>query len=242
MLVAVATGTGAYLSPLHPPSPPKISSGKGTWCSKLNEIQALISDSITRNRKLYNLNVKISDSKLATTTTVSAIADDHVVKNEEIKFTEQTVNTTASADPVESKDTCVLLEVDDTEDADIISLMIDSDVPKGFDVCNAEYMPGKESQFVCNLQMFAQVYRTKLQSIKQFGHQFDWIIQSLFIKFRSLIPCCLTDLKFRIDIPEADIIQITVTGTSIGMGPPLKMPSRQRSVTGKSCELIELVN
>lgn len=242
MLVAVATGTGAFLSPLHPPSPPKISSGKGTWCSKLNEIQALISDSIARNRKLYNLSsTKIGgqDSKRTLTTSTTATNainnnDEDLIKNDD---NEQKVNNNNSqtVDPVESKDTCVLLEVDDTEDADIISLMIDSDVPKGFDVCNSEYMPGKECQFVCNLQMFAQVYRTKLQSIKQFGHQFDWIIQSLFIKFRSLIPCCLTDLKFRIDIPEADIIQITLTGTAIGMGPPSKMQpsSRQRSITGK---------
>ena len=79
----------------------------------------------------------------------------------------------------EHKESCVLLEVDDTEDADIISLMIDSDVPKGFDICNSETLPGKESQIMCNLQMFSQVYRTKLASIKQFGHQFDWIIQVL---------------------------------------------------------------
>lgn len=48
-----------------------------------------------------------------------------------------------------------------------------------------------------------------------------------------MIPCCLTDLKFRIDIPEADIVQITVTGTSIGMGPPTKI-SRQRLSTVQS--------
>ncbi|CAG2120549.1 unnamed protein product, partial [Medioppia subpectinata] len=39
MLIAVATGTGAFLSPLLPPSPPKISSGKGIQCAKLSEIQ-----------------------------------------------------------------------------------------------------------------------------------------------------------------------------------------------------------
>lgn len=75
------------------------------------------------------------------------------------------------------KESCVLLEVDDTEDADIISLMIDSDIPRGFDICNSEYLPGKHRQFMSNLQLFSQVFRAKLTSHKQFGHQFDWIIQ-----------------------------------------------------------------
>ena len=88
-----------------------------------------------------------------------------------------------SSDRKENKESCVLLEVDDTEDADIISLMIDSELPKGLDICNSECLPGKENQFMCNLQMFSQVYRTKLTSLKQFGHQFDWIIQVIFLKF-----------------------------------------------------------
>lgn len=220
MLVAVATGTGAFLSALSPPSPPKISSGKGILCSKLNEIQALISESITRNRELYKLSHKneYRREKDEKKSEANKIVNRH----------DQTNNMYINED----KEGCVLLEVDDTEDADIISLMIDSDVPRGFDICNSEYLPGKERQFMSNLQMFAQVYRAKLTSHKQFGHQFDWIIQSLFVKFRALIPCCLTDLKFRIDIPESDLIQITVTGTSVGMGSPLlKTTGRQRSTT-----------
>lgn len=247
MLAAVATGTGAYLTPLNPATPPKISSGKGTLCSKLSQIQVLITESINRNRDLYNLNQIYANTQPPKV--VEEAAETGGGKQQP---------TTASApddtaDTTDNKESCVLLEVDDTEDADIISLMIDSDVPKGFDICNSEHLPGK-NQFMCNLQMFSQVYRTKLTSLKQFGHQFDWIIQvslgclflstqyhllcpqSLFVKFRALIPCCLADLQFHIDIPEADLIQITVTGTSIGMGAPTEaMPSRPRSTTSKCC-------
>lgn len=167
MLVAVATGTGAFLAPILPPSPPKISSGKGIQCSKLNEIQALISESIQTNRALYNLNQKLSDSF-----SVDEKEEKVDLNNKVVMKIEDT-----TSDSNDIKESCVLLEVDDTEDADIISLMIDSDLPKGFDICNSENLPGKESQFMCNLQMFSQVYRTKLTSHKQFGHQFDWIIQ-----------------------------------------------------------------
>lgn len=168
MLVAVATGTGAYLAPLLPPTPPKIASGKGILCSKLNEIQALISESINRNRTLYKLDQRVQTS-----------AGDRV--NESKVDASKALSDESNGDKYlsEHKESCVLLEVDDTEDADIISLMIDSDVPRGFDICNSEYLPGKQSQFMSNLQMFSQVYRAKLTSHKQFGHQFDWIIQVL---------------------------------------------------------------
>lgn len=155
---------GAFLSPLLPPTPPKISSGKGILCSKLNEIQALISESIDRNRELYKLNQKPLNS--------TKIEENKPDTNKSEENFEKYLNN--------HKESCVLLEVDDTEDADIISLMIDSDVPKGFDICNSEILPGKERQFMSNLQMFAQVYRAKLTSLKQFGHQFDWIIQVVF--------------------------------------------------------------
>ncbi|CAG2160615.1 unnamed protein product [Oppiella nova] len=229
MLIAVATGTGAFLSPLLPPSPPKISSGKGIQCSKLNEIQGLIMESIARNREHYN--IFTSGNNNSAQNGVNVIED----KDDDNDDSNDAIMDSIFNPKIDlnngNKESCVLLEVDDTEDADIISLMIDSDVPKGYEVCNSECLPGMQSQLVCNLQMFSQVYRAKLTSIKQFGHQFDWVIQSLFVKFRRLIPCCLTDLKFRVDLPEADLVQITVVGTAIGIGPPMKHISRSRKPT-----------
>ncbi|CAG2116902.1 unnamed protein product, partial [Medioppia subpectinata] len=217
MLIAVATGTGAFLSPLLPPSPPKISSGKGIQCAKLSEIQGLITESIARNREHYNIAANTNQSQNGVK------VEDKDDDNDDSSDVLMDICTNPKIDLNNgNKESCVLLEVDDTEDADIISLMIDSDVPKGYEVCNSEGLPGMQSQMVCNLQMFSQVYRAKLTSIKQFGHQFDWVIQSLFVKFRRLIPCCLTDLKFRVDLPEADLVQITVVGTAIGIGPPIK--------------------
>ncbi|XP_054160558.1 C2 domain-containing protein 5-like [Oppia nitens] len=227
MLIAVATGTGAFLSPLSPPSPPKISSGKGIQCSKLNEIQSLITESIVKNREHYNLTTG--------NTSIQNGVNINENKEEDNEDPNDMIFDGNSNPKIDlnngNKESCVLLEVDDTEDADIIALMIDSDVPKGYEICNSESLPGMRNQLICNLQMFTQVYRTKLTSIKQFGHQFDWIIQSLFVKYRRLIPCCLTDLKFRVDLPEADLVQITVVGTAIGIGPPVKTTIRSRKHT-----------
>ena len=167
MLIAVATGTGAYLSALPSPTPPKISSGKGVLCTKLNEIQTLITETLARNREHYNLK---------STVTNGIHNDDNL--NDTSDYTDTLKSNQNRIDLTNgNKDSCVLLEVDDNEDADIISLMIDSDVPKGYEVCNSETLPGMESQLVCNLQIFSQVYRAKLTSVKQFGHKFDWLIQ-----------------------------------------------------------------
>jgi hypothetical protein len=140
----------------------------------LNEIQTLILESIARNREHYNLSLCNNNNLL---NGVSNTDD----KEDEIEDLNDVLIEGVSNPKIDlnngNKESCVLLEVDDTEDADIISLMIDSEVPKGYEICNSERLPGMSNQLVCNLQMFSQVYRAKLTSLKQFGHQFDWVIQ-----------------------------------------------------------------
>lgn len=132
MLVAVATGTGAYLSALPPPTPPKISSGKGAVCSKLKEIQNLITESLARNREHYGIpvlgNGSIEDVdnevfEAESKEHLEVIDSHHIISSSPIA--PNGIDLTNG-----NKESCVL-EVDDTEDADIISLMIDTDVPKG---------------------------------------------------------------------------------------------------------------
>jgi hypothetical protein len=44
------------------------------------------------------------------------------------------------------------LQIDDAEDAQIVSILIDPPTPEGFDVCNTETMPGVPS-LASNLQV-----------------------------------------------------------------------------------------
>ena len=128
MLIAVATGTAAFLAPLLPPTPPKISSGKGIQCTKLNEIQTLIAESIARNREHYNLSSNHIQNGINNNEDKDCDNDDSI----------EIISENATNPKIDlnngNKESCVLLEVDDTEDADIISLMIDSDVPNGYEV------------------------------------------------------------------------------------------------------------
>lgn len=119
-----------------------------------------------------------------------------------------------------SDDNNIVLEVDDNEDADIIALLIDSDVPEGYLVCNSESVPSVEQGSITSINMFTQVMRSKLIGVDQFAQQFDWILQALFVKLRRSLPCCLTNLNFVVDLPEAHIVQISITGCLLGLGVP----------------------
>ncbi|KAI1280428.1 C2 domain-containing protein 5 [Halotydeus destructor] len=246
MLVAIATGTGAYVACLPTPQAPKISSGKGVKSSKLVEIQKLIQESVNRNREHYGLTQVVVPTDNLTPTEESGLPPNSSCAKE--LFPAEKSNGVSSHEngsyrqnknggDFEYNDSCLLLEVDDTEDADIISLMIDSDVPKGYEICNTESLPGMSSQLVCNMQTFIQVFRAKLAMPKQFGQQFDWIIQSIFVKLRRLIPCCLTGIRFKVDLPEPDLVLVTVLGTAIGIGAPRLVSShsrRKRTISSNS--------
>lgn len=56
-----------------------------------------------------------------------------------------------------------MLEVDDIEDMDRISLLMDDRPPEDFHVVNTQTIPGLDDlEIVRNLQMFTQISRTKI--------------------------------------------------------------------------------
>lgn len=71
--------------------------------------------------------------------------------------------------------------MDDAEDVDVISLLIDPRPPEGFYVVNTETVPGlDEQEIVRNLQMFTQVWRAKIpagQLTSVFNKHFNRLLQ-----------------------------------------------------------------
>jgi len=80
--------------------------------------------------------------------------------------------------------------VDDAEDVDVISLLIDPCPPEGFYVVNTETVPGlDEQEIVRNLQMFTQVWRAKIpagQLTCVFSQHFHRLLQASHFDFRVL--------------------------------------------------------
>lgn len=80
---------------------------------------------------------------------------------------------------------------------------------------NTESVPGlQDLEVVRNLQMFTQVWRAKMpmnQPNINFSKHFQRLLQAIFFKLRAMIPCAICDLRFKLDLPENDEIQLLVT-------------------------------
>ncbi|XP_077518520.1 C2 domain-containing protein 5 isoform X3 [Amblyomma americanum] len=117
-----------------------------------------------------------------------------------------------------TKSEACVVELDDAEDA--VSILREPHMPEGFAMCNTEVMPGMDG-FCCNLQLFMQMYRARLfpgvHPSRILSQHFDHIIQSLFVKLRKLVPCCLASLSFHIELPDQDELQVAVVGTAVSL-------------------------
>lgn len=109
-----------------------------------------------------------------------------------------------------------VLQIDDNEDVDVISLLMDPHPPDGFFVVNTEVVPGLEDmEVVRNLQMFTQVWRAKVTPTMPpvvYSKHFHRMLQSVYFKLRRMVPCALAQLQFFVELPESDELQLTLLG------------------------------
>ncbi|XP_011290288.1 C2 domain-containing protein 5 isoform X2 [Musca domestica] len=218
MLALVATGTALFITALPVPQVPKIVAGN-SWTDKqkLNELQKKLQETFERYQDIYQL--KPLDQEMLDKSSDTDESD------------EEGVDIDLNCG---NKDTCVL-EVDDIEDLEIISLLMEQQPPEGFHVVSTEKVPGMmDMEAVKNLQMFTQVWRAKAdggQSVSGFPKHFQRLLQTIYFKLRTMIPCAICDLRFKLDFPESDQIQILVTGMALGLGDPSKAKPRRKTVS-----------
>nr|XP_033334736.1 C2 domain-containing protein 5 isoform X1 [Megalopta genalis]XP_033334737.1 C2 domain-containing protein 5 isoform X1 [Megalopta genalis]XP_033334738.1 C2 domain-containing protein 5 isoform X1 [Megalopta genalis] len=212
LIIGMAVGSAVFLTALPTPSVPQIASGN-SWHKEeqLAEIQKTLLETVKKNREFYRLKpvADVENGRVPTSDTDES--------DEELPDLDFSVGT---------RDTCVL-EVDDIEDMDRISLLMDDRPPDDFHVVNTQTIPGlDELEIVRNLQMFTQISRTKIPT-GQFASMpskcFAKLLQSVYFKLRKMIPCALCDMQFKLALPEPDEIQFTVIGMALGLGDPVKM-------------------
>lgn len=225
MLALVATGTAVYLSALPPPSVPKIVAGN-SWADtdKLNELQKSIYDTVERNREFSHLKIINNHSYNKSL----AQPDDSDDSEEDIIDIDITYG---------SKEACVL-ELDDMHDMEIISLLMEPCPPDGFVVVNTQTIPGQyELEVVRNLQMFTQIWRAKLPTNlpnTSFSKHFQRLLQVIYFKLRAMVPCAICDIRFKLDFPENDEIQLLVTGMALGLGDVSKLNAVKKKLVGST--------
>ncbi|XP_014469689.1 PREDICTED: C2 domain-containing protein 5 isoform X1 [Dinoponera quadriceps] len=224
LIIGMAVGTALYLTALPPPIVPKIASGN-SWHNdeQLAEIQKSIVETVKKNREFYHLK-PTGEAESARITSTS----DTDESDEDLPELDLGMGT---------RDTCVL-EVDDIEDLDRISSLMDDRPPDDFHVVNTQTIPGLEDlEIVRNLQMFTQVSRTKIpagQSATMPSKFFARLLQSLCFKLRRMVPCALCDMQFRVALPEQDEIQVTVVGMALGLGEPLRTDRYKKKIVCRS--------
>lgn len=207
MMALIATGTAVYLSALHPSVVPKIVAGN-SWndsADKLAELQKSIQSTVERNRETYQLLNYPLHPELDLKNLSKNFSDTDDSDNEE-KLDYAMGN----------KQTCIL-EIDDIQDLELFSMLMEQASPDGIQIVNAQSVPGYDSNIenIRNLQMFTQIWRTKIpsshQSNSNFSRQFQRLLQSIFFKLRGAVPCTICEIKFQLDLP-ADEIQLLITG------------------------------
>ncbi|XP_065354941.1 C2 domain-containing protein 5 [Calliphora vicina] len=223
MIALVATGTALFITALPVPQVPKIVAGN-SWTDKqkLNELQKKLQETFERYQEIYQL--KSMDQDMLDK---SSDTDDSDEEGVDVDLN------------CGNKDTCVL-EVDDIEDLEIISLLMEPQPPEGFHVVSTQKVPGMmDMEAVKNLQMFTQVWRAKTdtgQTVSGFPKHFQRLLQTIYFKLRTMIPCAICDLKFKLDFPESDQIQILVTGMALGLGDPSKSKNKRKNLTNGQSE------
>ncbi|CAH1785770.1 unnamed protein product [Owenia fusiformis] len=212
LLVAIATATAVFAGPLPAPIAPKIT-GKGVDPNedkRLERMQNNILDAVNSNRDLYGLHVPENNQG------EPSPHSDYVIDETEEELSDLDLSSG-------NKDTFIL-EIDDAEDEAVVSVLLDPQIPSGFDTCNTQIVPGFPN-LACNLQMFTRVWRGKLSDLnnKEFSALFEHVLRSIFFKLRTMVPCYVTNLDFNVELPEDDKIQVSVTAMCVGLGEPVNL-------------------
>ncbi|XP_039297495.1 C2 domain-containing protein 5 isoform X4 [Nilaparvata lugens] len=223
MVAAHATGTAFMVTCLPVPRVPSVAAGQAfQGNSKLAKVQQMLHDTVKKNRDYYQLRLpSVGNQEVEQSETV---ADKGENNGEGSESEDSDEDDNANLDPFHGNKEAFILEVDDTHEADSISLLIDPHPPEGFHVVTIECLPNVENlEVVRNLQMFTLVWRSRLPlSYSQmpsahFNKHFHRLLQGVYFKLRRMTPCALASMCFKIDLPEQDELQITAVGMALGL-------------------------
>lgn len=213
-IIATATATAAYISALPQPSRPRLAmtSSLEHDQQRLLLMQQRLDEKVTENIKYYELNNPV----LAPPSSSSAAADKPVDPNHEDMDAIDS-NECLEADlATGNKETCVL-EIDDTEDADIVDSLMDQFPPSSIQVYSTEDLIGLAPQHIVNCcQTFSQIWRGRIQpTSRDLSKACKKLLSSVYFKLRRLRPCVICKLDFKADFNEENELQLSLYGTAI---------------------------
>lgn len=67
----------------------------------------------------------------------------------------------------------------------------------------------------------------------QFAKSLQKLLQGIFYKLRTMTPCAISDLRFVVDLPESEWVQVLITGMATAVEPPKMRKKRLQSTTNR---------
>lgn len=115
-----------------------------------------------------------------------------------------------------NKDACVL-EIDDSEDADILDSLLDPFPPPMVQIFSTEEMIGVATGHVVRrCQTFSQVWRGRIHpSSRDLTFACQRLLASTYFKLRRLRPCIFSGIHIQADLDEENDLQLFVYGSAI---------------------------
>lgn len=206
IMVATATGTGLHLCGLAPPTPPKLVHHRDDK-EYLHRMQRRLEEKISENMTYHGIN---DESRRRSMSTCEDDEDDIEIEPE--------IHPEVGDAVFGNKETCVL-EIDDTEDADILDSILDRFPPTGIQVFSTEELVGiSNGHFVRTSQMFTQMWRGRVQpTTKDLTRISNRLLSSIYFKLRRLKPCLISKLQIKAEIDDENELQLTIGGLAIAL-------------------------
>ncbi|CAB4065057.1 unnamed protein product [Lepeophtheirus salmonis] len=137
-----------------------------------------------------------------------------------------------------NKDACVL-EIDDSEDADILNSLLDPLPPKDFYIYSTEEPVGiPPGHIITSCQTFTQVWRGKVHpTSKEYGIACQNLLSLVYFKLRSFRPCLICKLNFQLNYDDENEMQIILNGTAISIDNSSKTTKKDDSFFSSSSML-----
>uniref|UniRef100_A0A182QW95 C2 domain-containing protein n=1 Tax=Anopheles farauti TaxID=69004 RepID=A0A182QW95_9DIPT len=218
-IALIATGTAVYLTALPKPLLPQIVDGSSFPDGrKIHELQQMVQSIVEQNIQAYQLQ-SVYDSDLDQSQSNASGGTGGAPRGEERDGKE--------LDLVCMQKSACVLELDDIVELDLLTFEKEPEIaPDGFYVANLQTMPGISPDVLDNVrqfQMFTQVWRAKLpyalqHTTRNLNKRFQGLLKLIYYKLRSMRPCVLCDLRYKLDFPEPDEIQIVVSGMTLALG------------------------
>ncbi|KAJ3324791.1 hypothetical protein HDV06_006099 [Boothiomyces sp. JEL0866] len=224
MITAIATGTATYLLALPTPPPLKVFRN----IDSVNEESQRFDDTQKKLLALGELNraqieesiaaMKVSDKEDQSSGNV-VIGEDQWESDSSTSEKSETDTPAVTQSRLQQK--AMVIEIDDEHDEDLVHFLNDIS-NENFRICNTEVPPLSKYTFpeeaVC--QMVTMIRQTQIGNSnhpnRDLANVFKTLYQELAFQMSFLSPCTVTGLKYDVQLPKENCIQVILNAMVIG--------------------------